>query len=232
MTTLHRTMKLIIAGAVLLLALLPAQSALFTSGTLNQGISDGNPTGLSSSLNVSGVAGNIVSLDVHLNISGGYNGDLYVFLSYNNQSAILLNRVGRSQTSPFGYDDAGFSIVLRDSAATDVHTYGGVNGGTLTGAWQPDGRATSPQTVLNTDARTAMLGTFNGMNPNGTWTLFASDMAGGPLGSQSTLVDWSLDVNPVPEPVNVALGAFGLLAGLAAAGRRWFRHRQAHCGKS
>ena len=231
MTTIHRTMKLIFAGAVLLLALLPAQSALFTSGTLNQGIPDGNPTGLSSSLNVSGVAGNIVSLDVHLNISGGYNGDLYVYLSYNNQSAILLNRVGRSLTSSFGYDDAGFSIVLRDSAATDVHNYGGVNGGTLTGAWQPDGRATSPQTVLNTDARTAMLGTFNGMNPNGTWTLFASDMAGGP-DSSSTLVDWSLDVNPVPEPVNVALGAFGLLAGLTAAGRRWFRHRQTHCGKS
>ncbi len=232
MTTIHRTMKLIIAGAVLLLALLPAQSALFTSGTLNQQIPDGNPTGLSSSLNVSGVAGNIVSLDVHLNISGGYNGDLYVFLSYNSQSAVLLNRVGRSVTSPFGYDDAGFSIVLRDSAATDVHTYGGVNGGTLTGAWQPDGRATSPQTVLDTDARTAMLGTFNGLNPNGTWTLFVSDMAGGPQGVQSTLVDWSLDVNPVPEPVNVALGAFGLLAGLTAAGRRWFRHRQTHCGKS
>ena len=232
MTAIHRTMKLIFAGAVLLLALLPAQSVLFTSGALNQGIPDGNPTGLSSSLNVSGVAGNIVSLDVHLNISGGYNGDLYVFLSYNNQSAILLNRVGRSLTSSFGYDDAGFSIVLRDSAATDVHTYGGViGGGTLTGPWQPDGRATSPQTVLNTDARTAMLGTFNGMNPNGTWTLFVSDMAGGP-DNLSRLDSWSLDVNPVPEPVNVALGAFGLLAGLIAAGRRWFRHRQARCGKS
>ncbi len=231
MTTLHRTMKLIFAGAVMLLALLPAQSALFTSGTLNQQIPDGNPTGFSSSLNVSGVAGNVVSLDVYLNISGGYNGDLYVFLSYNNQSAILLNRVGRSLTSPFGYDDAGFSIVVRDSAATDVHTYGGVNGGTLTGAWQPDGRTVSPQLVFDSSPRTAMLGTFNGMNPNGTWTLFVSDMAGGP-GSQSTLVDWSLDVNPVPEPVNVALGAFGLLAGLTAAGRRWFRHRQAQGGKS
>jgi subtilisin-like proprotein convertase family protein len=225
MNTLPRILKLLVACLVLVGATSPMHATLFTSGTLNQAVPDGNPTGLQSSLNVSGVSGNITSLDVHLNISGGYNGDLYVFLSYNNQSAVLLNRVGRSLTSPFGYADAGFSIILRDGTATDVHNYGGVGGGTLTGVWQPDGRTASPLLVLDSSPRNAMLSGFNGMDANGTWTLFVSDMAGGPLGVQSTLVSWSLDVNPVPEPTHVALGIFGVIFGLGAAGRHWLRRR-------
>ncbi len=224
-------MKLIIVAAVLLLALSEAHPALIYSGPLNQIVPDGNPTGLQSTLNVSGFTENIQSVTVHLNISGGYNGDLYVYLAYGNQSAILLNRVGRSAGSPFGYDDAGFSIILSDSGASDVHNYGGVNGGTLTGTWQPDGRAVSPQSVLDSDPRTAMLSTFNGLNPNGSWTLFVADMAGGPDARVSTLTDWSLDIQPVPEPVNVALAAFGVLAAMVAAVRRWFARVQAKQAK-
>jgi len=227
MTNLSRTIKRFTACALFLLALSQGQAALISSGTLNQMIPDGNPTGFQSALTVSGFDENVASVSVHLNVSGGYNGDLYVYLSYNNQSAVLLNRVGRSATSPFGYEDAGFSIILSDSAGSDVHTYGGVGGGALTGTWQPDGRSVSPQFVTDASSRPAMLGGFSGMNPNGVWTLFVSDMAGGPDGNQSTLVDWGLDVTPVPEPVTVALGAFAALAGGITAGRRWLRKRQA-----
>jgi hypothetical protein len=55
---------------------------------------------------------------------------------------------------------------------------------------------------------------FNGFNPNDTWTLFFEDNS--PLG-QTTLNGWSLDINPVPEPVNVALVIFGVsFVGLGA----------------
>lgn len=47
---------------------------------------------------------------------------------------------------------------------------------------------------------------FNGLNPNGTWTLFLADLSSGGV---SQLVSWELDITPVPEPVNVALGIFG-----------------------
>ena len=47
---------------------------------------------------------------------------------------------------------------------------------------------------------------FNGLNPNGTWTLFIADLS---AGDQSQLVSWDLNIIAVvPEPVNVALGIF------------------------
>jgi hypothetical protein len=42
-----------------------------------------------------------------------------------------------------------------------------------------------------------------GLNPNALWTLTLQDSAGA-----GTLVNWSLDITAVPEPVNVALGIF------------------------
>jgi hypothetical protein len=49
---------------------------------------------------------------------------------------------------------------------------------------------------------------YNGLNPNGNWTLFIADMSGGDI-SFSQLDSWSLTFNAVPEPVNVALAVFG-----------------------
>ena len=50
---------------------------------------------------------------------------------------------------------------------------------------------------------------FNGLNPNNAWSLELWDNNGS-VGNE--LVTWSLDINAVPEPVNVALGMFGGLA--------------------
>ena len=55
---------------------------------------------------------------------------------------------------------------------------------------------------------------YNSIDPNGTWTLFFSDVSGG--GGTATLNSWSLDITAVPEPVNVALEVFGGLFGAAA----------------
>jgi hypothetical protein len=58
------------------------------------------------------------------------------------------------------------------------------------------------------------LASFNGMDPNGTWTLFFADLS---AGNTSTLNGWSLDVTAVPEPVNVAMAILGVgLVGLRA----------------
>jgi hypothetical protein len=58
------------------------------------------------------------------------------------------------------------------------------------------------------------------VNPNGTWTLFVADVSGGSI---STINGWSLEIIPVPEPINVALGIFaavGLSLSAFKAGRR------------
>ena len=187
------------------------------SNPINATITDNSAVGWSGTATASGYAASISAITVNLNISGGYNGDLYAYLSYGGVLVPLLNRVGVTGTGggdPFGYGDTGFSITLSSAGANNVHFYGnnspGFNGsGQLTGTWQPDGRLIDPlSSPGDFDSATPVtFASFNGLNPNGTWTLFLADMS---AGEQSQLVSWSLGITavPVPEPVNVALGTF------------------------
>jgi hypothetical protein len=196
---------------------------LYTATGLPASIPDNNANGYQNSLTISAIPGPIIDVTVTLNIAGGFNGDLYVALDYNNTSAVLLNRVGLSAVSSVGYPDRGFAITLQDSATSDIHSYQTVsytlNGsGQLTGQWQPDGRLISPLssgTAIAAATRGNMLGVFDGMNANGTWTLFATDLSPGGV---STLTGWSLAITAVPEPNTIALA--GLCCGVV-----WF-HRK------
>jgi len=167
----------------------------------------------------------IQDISVQLNISGGWNGDLYGYLINSSGSgfAVLLNRVGRDPSTPFGYGDAGFNFTIAEPIGTgeltpgsfDIHTYGAhaptfVNG-QLTGTWLSDGRNVDPATTLTSNGRTALLGSFIGLNANDTYTLFLADMAPGDV---STLVSWGLTIAVVPEPTTWAMIIFGVLAGL------------------
>jgi hypothetical protein len=90
--------------------------------------------------------------------------------------------------------------LIFDDAATnsDIHVYrpshrqpGHTLPGPLTGSWAPDARVTSPTNVLDTDARSAFLGSFNGVDPNGEWVLFVADMEGGDI---HFLESWGLEI--------------------------------------
>ena len=194
----------------------------FSGGFANGGVvPDGNPTGWSDtrSINLTGMFGPlrpgettaIQDVNVNLNISGGYNGDLYAYLVHSSGFAVLLNRSGRTGTDGFGYGDAGYGITLDDSAANgDIHLYRltlNPNGGALSGIWSPDGRNIDPASVLDSDGRTALLSSFNGLSADGTWTLFLADLSGGDI---STLTGWSLDISVVPEPTTWAMIIFGV----------------------
>jgi hypothetical protein len=202
----------------------------FSSGFANGGvIPDGNVAGWSDTRTISGIGGDdtILDVNVRLTISGGWNGDLYGYLVHGSGFAVLLNRVGRTSGNPFGYGDAGMAVTFDDQATetTDIHLYQAVSGYNITGgtAWRPDGRNVDPATVLDTDSRTALLSSFNGLGANGSWTLFLADVSSG---ETSTVVSWGLDIEVVPEPVEVALGVFGGLVVMVAAGRRWVRGRE------
>ncbi len=177
--------------------------------TANTLIPDANPNGYSSTNIVSGLFGGIQSVEVSLDITGGYNGDLFAYLSFGDGYAVLLNRAGKSSSDDFGYGDPGFNVTFSDFAATDIHLYGGNGGNQLTGTWQPDGRETDPFLVVSSDPRTAMLSSFNNLDPNGAWTLFVEDAA---TEEQSTLVSWSLEIVTVPEPSTLALAGLGGLS--------------------
>jgi subtilisin-like proprotein convertase family protein len=209
----------------------------FTSGFTSGGvIADANPTGWSDTRTLGGITGAITDVNVRLNISGGYNGDLYGYLVHSTGFAVLLNRVGKTAGDSFGYGDSGFNITLDGQSSAhdlDVHVYNAAfpspsfSGGQLTGIWREDGRAANPMSVTDVSSRDALLSSFNNQNANGDWTLFLADLSGS---DTSTLVSWGLDISVVPEPTTWALGIFGaLLTGRAfftCFGRKSFFQKQ------
>ncbi len=205
-------------------------SAATFSGSWNTGfiagttVPDGSAVGWSDVRSLAIPADHVVTdVNVSISLTGGWNGDLYAFLSHPNAGsvAVLLNRPGRTAGNALGYSDAALTITLDDAAANgDIHTYQSASGYTALitngSAWQPDGRSASPFTVNGTEPRPAMLSTFNGMAPSNTgWTLFIADLASG---DQHTIANWGLTVTTViPEHGSVVLI---FLAGAALQSRR------------
>jgi hypothetical protein len=205
----------IVAGLAIMTFAIQAATVQFSG--LNLLVPDGDSSGLANQQTVNlgtGSPGSLLDVSVTLNLSGvggaGFNGDLYAWLQHDTGFSVLLNRVGRDLGNPAGYSDNGLSIVLDDSAANDIHTYRAALGGpfplasALGGAWRPDGRETDPDSVLAGDARTAVLDSFNGLIPIGTWTLFIADLS---TGGEIRLDGWGLEltIEPVPDgPVPLA----------------------------
>ena len=198
-------------------------AATYSANSLNLSIPDGNAAGVSSIIEVPDFY-NLASVSLTLDISGGFNGDLYGYVRHNDEIVVLVNRAGRSGSLYAGYSDAGFQITLDDSAVADVHTYQNgpytlSGGGQLTGTWQPDARAIDPDLSLDSSLRTAYLSTFDNTDVSGQWTLFLADMSNG--GGQSTLNSWSLNATAaVPEPSATVLLILGTAAMLGVMGRK------------
>jgi subtilisin-like proprotein convertase family protein len=210
--------KKLIGITILLFAALIGRSQFTNSltTTVNTAVPDGTIFGITSYATNSGMIGGITNVQVALNITGGWNGDLYAYLLSPEGSIIyLLNRVGVSSADSFGYSNTGFSVTLADGYA-NIHGYQSgsysLNGnGQLTGFWSPDRRIIDPQSnAADFDAAPTGLGfaDLNGENPNGVWSLFVADLSGN---NQSTLVDWTLTVVTVPEPQTWVLLGGGLL---------------------
>lgn len=237
--------KAIVFGLTLLAIVGTVQASLYYQGDLggistsggtavgsvaNSGtIADGNPLGLTTSMNLSGFGlGNALqTITLSLNVSGGNNSDLYAYLSCNGQMVVVLNRIGVSGSTPFGNTGSGLNVTL-DSTSGNIHnTAVGLTAG---GIYAADGQNISPLSSAasfnaNGNGSITLNGTFANVDPNGTWTLFFADTVTG--GGSETLQGWSLDLTAVPEPVNVALGIFGVV--LAGTG---FVRRYGRPGKS
>jgi len=177
-----------------------------TNFTVNGVVPDGDPSGRASATNVSTPVVYITGLKVNLKLSGTFNGDLYCYLTHGAGHAVLLNRVGRRASSSLGYSDDGINVTFDDASTNgDVHIYRRTLGGSdtkaitgaLTNTWAPDGRTTSPTNVLDTDSRTALLSSFNGVNPNGEWVLYVADLEAGDI---YTLNNWGLEITGYTAP--------------------------------
>jgi subtilisin-like proprotein convertase family protein len=180
------------------------------SYAVNQTVPDGLLSGRSDTRSVSLPGLNsILDLQVRLTLSGGFNGDYYAYVTHGSGFSILLNRTGRTATNPIGYGGSGFDVTFTLQPGNDIHRYEnfGVPGGGLTGSWSPDGRNVNPSAVLDTTSRTALLDSFAGVDPNGSWTLFVADVDSG---AQGSLLGWGLDITAVPEPASATLLVTGI----------------------
>lgn len=228
--------KTILSAALTVLLAVGAQATVVNwySGTVGTAIADNSAAG--STFNSSGAgwsgtwgSGQLVdSISVVLNISGGYNGDLYGYLVYtaggSTQTAILLNRVGGgsgnsvASTAGFGGGATSDFASLQTAGVTLSDT--GTSGSIQSVAAAAGNSYTTGGANLNS--------TFANMSSGGTWTLFLADMS---AGDQSTLVSWGLNVSVVPEPATWALlifcGGF-LVTGVARRIRRGVVGTTAH----
>lgn len=191
---------------------------------VNAAIPDANPSGFVNNQTIGlTTQGNnlpanpIISsvLGVTLSLSGGWNGDLYAYLRYDNGSGgvgftTLLNRVGTGPGNPIGSTVAGFNnIFLTAGTGADIHSVANPAANTT---YQVD------QTGSSTS-----FSSFVGLDPTaGTWSIFFADLSGNHV---STLNSWGLSLEVVPEPTNVALGIFAGMGGLVGI-IRWRMKRK------
>jgi len=173
------------------------------SGSGSQIIPDNTPVGAGYSINFAASGLNISDISITLNLTGGYNGDIYAYLSHGSQIAVLFNQITGAANS------SGFDITLVEGTGNSVQTATGTAGQVLLGT---------------TFTASQDLSVLNNSDPNGAWTLFFADLS---PGDTSTLNSFNVNIttSAVPEPVNVALGIFGGVWGVAA-----FRKKM-KCGK-
>jgi subtilisin-like proprotein convertase family protein len=198
--------QILLGTMTVLLAVASARGTLYTEtfSGVNASIPDGNPVGVTISGSVSDIPSGMTvgGLTVGLNISGGYNGDLYAYLVAPNGTLVMLMNQPGVGVNGYGASGAGMNITLSDAGGTSIQneTSGSVLGGSYSAAGSLSG--------------------FNGSAADGTWTLYFADLSNG--GGTSELNSWSLGITAVPEPVTLALVVFVAML-LAMAGLRWAR---------
>jgi subtilisin-like proprotein convertase family protein len=166
----------------------------------------------------------IGSISVSLCISGGFNGDLYAYLSHGDGFAVLLNRVGASISNPDGSPGSGFDLVLRHGNYPDIHLAAAAT--PLSAMLSAEGRLT----YFSAECENT-LGAFHGLDPAGDWTLFLADRAGGSI---STVNGWSIDIQPmaaVPEPSHLLTMSVLGLCGVVFRTASFYRKRRITCAK-
>jgi hypothetical protein len=172
----------------------------WNSGFSNGGlVSDNSTNGWVDTRSVTtATPGTIQNLAVNLQLSGGYNGDLYGYLANSTGGfAVLLNHITAAPTQN------GMNVTLTPG------DWLGANQGSIATYNSASGSVWTPQATPGAWATLT-----GGVADGSTWTLFLADTAAGDI---STVQSWGLqmDIVAVPEVetwVGAALaGAFGAL---------------------
>ncbi len=164
------------------------------SASPNQAIPDNSLTGVSSTINVPD-SYTVGDVNVRLNVTHTWVGDLCISLEHGGTTARLIDRMGADtgaachNGTPFGCaQDNLVNIVLDDEGTVTIEGACALN-------------LTSPPNYIPNEALSA----FDGMNSSGAWTLTVIDNAGGDFG---TFVSWDLILDePGVNPCDTTPGA-------------------------
>ncbi len=137
----------------------------YTSTDVPKAIPDNNPTGVTSNLVITGNANTITDVNVTMNATHTWDGDLTFSLIAPNATNVTLSALHG------GSGDNYTNTVLDDAAATAISA----GAPPFTGSFRPD----------------AALTAVNGIPANGTWMLKAVDSAAADIGN---ITGWSLAV--------------------------------------
>lgn len=218
------SISLVLASALIL----ASANAITITQNFSPGanIPDDTLTGIQFTENIIAPDSKIIDITVNLHIgavdgSPAFLGDLYAYLKHADDLVSLLNRPGRRTGFSAGYDDDQILNVTFDAVSPNIHSYRVDDAipltSALTGHWSPNGRATHPLSVLDTDRPALGLEEFVGASANGDWTLFVSDLSSG---GEHRLVSWGLDIRTASVPDS---GIWMPLAGLLWAGLVFYR---------
>lgn len=218
---------------------IPADRVAIPDNDANGEVIFGTVSGFDASYTISTNSFKVV-LDLEGDPIAG-TGDIYARLQApTGQYAVLLNRTGLAVGTGLGYQDNGGKFTFYDGASdpahkdslgvahdfTDVHfyqtdpVYGAPGDNPVDGIYKSDGRDLDPGSApaqYTNATRDKTLAVFQGLNPNGEWTLFIADLN---AGNSAKITGFGLDFTPIPEPQEYAL-AIGLgLMGFALYRRR------------
>lgn len=206
-----------IPKAILTLVLSAGSSqatTLFVSNTTSIAIPNvGAATPYPSNITVAGLLGTITSVTVTLtNISHTFPDDIDALLVGPTGAKLLL-----MSDAGGGNDLNNVTLTFNDLSALTLP-----NGGTIvSGTFRPTNFGTGDTFASPAPGGpyAATLSTFNGTNPNGTWSLFVTDDGGGNNGTIAG--GWSMTITDTttPEPSTSLLIGAGL-AGVTALSRR------------
>jgi hypothetical protein len=173
---------------------------IYSSGTItpNQVIPDNSPVGVGYGFTFGESGLTVDSLVLTINMSGGFNGDMYGYLQHGGTLIELFNPASFSAGGA-----SGSTLNLSLASGTGLNSLG-----TATAANLANGLTYAASDNLNG---------FVNANPNGLWTLYFADQG---AGDAMTLNSFNLSITAVPEPVNVALGVFGGVLAVWGVSRR------------
>lgn len=161
-----------------------AASTTASPGTSIADYACNSNTGTSSTITVSGYTGctiNTANITVKVNVTHTNDADVMLYLIAPNGATLCLS-TGNGSTG-----DNYTNTIFSDAGATNITS----GSAPFTGTYRPEGSMGASSCKAPTVATfTAIAGA--GYNPNGNWTLFASDQTSNGVGG--TLVSWTLNL--------------------------------------